>query len=172
MFFNRSSSTLAKIHLPNSLRPGQLHFSTFCFYPIRAHYSPSSLLPLGLNRSQMLQYERQLRSVIFFFFLSSHCYRKWAPLEKGKRNERRKVIGFKGAQRGKNKNYLHHLVYLITHVCKVPNTEPHSCIGTQHMRVSLPRSCLSSLLNGNVFDLDFFTSFCKVGKMEPAKEER
>lgn len=95
----------SKIHLPNSLCPGQFHFSTFCFYPIRAHYSLSSLLPVGLNRSQMLQYERQLRSVIFFF---SHCYRKWAPLEKGKRNERRKVIGFKGAQRGKNKNYLHH----------------------------------------------------------------
>lgn len=95
----------SEIHLPNSLRPGRFHFSTFCFYPIRARYTLSSLLPLPLNRSQMLQHERQLRSVIFFF---SRCYRKWAPLEKGKRNERRKVIGFKGAQRGKNKNYHHH----------------------------------------------------------------
>lgn len=97
----------SKIHLPNSVWPGQFHFSTFCFYPIRAHCSLCSLLPLGLNRSQMLQYERQLRSVIFFFFFS-HCYRKWAPLEKGKRNEKRKVTGFKGAQRGKNEKDHNH----------------------------------------------------------------
>lgn len=41
--------------------------------------------------------------------------------------------------------------------------------------LSLPWSCLNCLFHESVFDLDFFfffTSFCKVGKMEPAKEER
>lgn len=93
----------SKIHLPNSLHPGQFHFSTFCFYPVGGHDSLSSLLLLALNRSQMLQYERQLPSVIFFF--SATVTGSGPLLEKGKRNERRKVRGFKGAQRGKNKNH-------------------------------------------------------------------
>lgn len=69
--------------------------STFYFYPIRAPYTLSSLLPLCLKRSQMLQYERQSRSVIFF----SLCYRKWAPLEKRKEERRKRVVGFRGALR-------------------------------------------------------------------------
>lgn len=111
----------SKIHLPNSLCPGQLHFSTFCFYPIREHYSLSSLLPLGLNRSQMLQYERQLRSVIFFFF--QPLLQEVGPF--GKRKEERKEESHRvqgSTEREEQKLPQSHLVYLITHVCKVPNT--------------------------------------------------
>lgn len=118
----------------------------------------------------MLQYERQLRSVIFFFF--QPLLQEVGPF--GKRKEERKEESHRvqGSTEREEQNYLHHLLYLITHVCKVTNTEPHSCIRMQHVRVSLQWSCLTSLFNGNVFDLYFLPAFCKVRKMEPAKEER
>lgn len=78
----KSTSLVPSIHLyPSS--SSSLYF-LFLLHQ-SAHYAPASLLPLRPKRSQMLLYERQSRSVIFFFF--GLFYRKWAPLEKGKRNE-------------------------------------------------------------------------------------
>lgn len=60
--------------------------STFYFYPIRAAYTLPSLHLLCLKRSQMLPYERQSRSVIFFFF--QPLLQEVGPFwKKGKRNE-------------------------------------------------------------------------------------
>lgn len=82
----------SKIHLPSiplstSIPPLPLFIiSTFYFYPIRAPYTLSSLLPLRPKRSQMLQCERQSRSVIFFQPLLQEVGPFW---KKGKRNEGR-----------------------------------------------------------------------------------
>lgn len=128
----------SKIHLPNSLCPGQFQLSTFCFYPIRAHYSLSSLLPLGLNRSQMLQYERQLRSVIFFF---QPLLQEVGPF--GKRKEERKEESHRvqgSTEREEQKLPPSHLVYLIAHACK-SRTQSHTHAFARNMRLSLQRSC-------------------------------
>lgn len=123
----------SKIHLPNSLCPGQFHFSTFCFYPIRAHYSLSSLLPVGLNRSQMLQYERQLRSVIFFSATVTGSGPLWKK-ERGTKGE--KLLGSREHREGRTK--ITSITLSVPHsTCmQVPNTEPHSCIRTQHAFLS------------------------------------
>lgn len=105
----------SEIHLPNSLHPGQFCFSTFCFYPIRAHYTLSSLLPLRLNRSQMLQHERQLRSVIFF----QPMLQEVGPF--GKRKEERKEESHRvqgSTEREEQKLLPSYVVRLITHVRK------------------------------------------------------
>lgn len=83
MFLYVSLSTLPKVPsvFPSIISIPLLHLfhvSAFYFDPIRTLYTRSSLLPLCLKRSQMLLYERQSHSVIFF---SSVCYRKWASLE-------------------------------------------------------------------------------------------
>lgn len=72
--------------------------STFYFYPIRAAYTLPSLHLLCLKRSQMLPYERQSRSVIFFFF-SASVTGSGPLLEKRKEERRKRVVGFRGALR-------------------------------------------------------------------------
>lgn len=100
--------------------------STFYFYPIRAAYTLPSLHLLCLKRSQMLPYERQSRSVIFFFF--SLCYRKWAPFgkkERGTKEKSRRVQG--STERGKTEMYNQAHSHLIPHVCTGSNARAHAC---------------------------------------------
>lgn len=146
----------SEIHLPNSLRPGRFRFSTFCFYPIRAHYTLSSLLPLGLNRSQMLQHERQLRSVIFFF---RPMLQEVGPF--GKRKEERKEESHRvqgSTEREEQKLPPSHLGHLITHVGK---SLEHSPLLT-HVCVPLFSVMLKS-------SFDVFLIFWKMG---PARDAR
>lgn len=87
-----------EIHLPLSMSIPPLPLfliSTFYFYPIGAPYTHSGLLPLRLKRSQMLLYERQSRSVIFFQPLLQEV----GPFVKKKKKEeqRKRVVGFREA---------------------------------------------------------------------------
>lgn len=113
-----------QIHLPLSTSNPPLPLfliSTFYFYPISAPYTLPSLLPLCLKRSQMLLYERQLRSVIFSASVtgSGPLWKK----ERGTKKESHRVQG--STARGETKKCHQHTH--ISHTC------PH--VGHRHSQM-------------------------------------
>lgn len=156
--------------------------STFYFYPIRAPYTLPSLLLLCLKRSQMLPYERQSRSVIFF---SASVTGSGPLLEKRKEERRKRVVGFRGALReGRPKCTTSTLTSHTTCVHRL-KCRAHACIRTRRQHAGflghpLLQACLSNLFSARFFAssmaslLQIFLEapFSKVRKREQAGKER
>lgn len=147
MFLNPSSSTLAKstslipsIHLyPSS--SSLLHlYSTFYFYPIRAHYTLRNLLPLCLKRSQMLLYECQSRSVTFSASVtgSGPLWKK----ERGTKEESHRVQ--ESTDRGKTKKYHQH-AYISYYMCAWARPQACTHASTHTDDIFMPLSFVGML---------------------------
>ncbi len=128
--FCSSKNPPPSIPLSTSIPPLPLFLiSTFYFFPIRAPYTLPCLLPLCLKRSQMLLYERQSRSVIFFQPLLQEVG-PFGKKGRGTKEESRRVQG--STERGKTKMYFQHTRISATCVhelkCKRAHMHPHTDI--------------------------------------------